>query len=362
LRSKAPGSEICPGALFIFSWLVCLAFAPWLARQAETPSAKPSMRPNPSARPKISIREFVENSPRKLGLEVILGAESLDTNFIDTDRIQKLGLGLAGYTHYIHKGRLQIIGQSETSYLRQLDADQRTSAVRNLDLDKICCVLVTKGLAVPREVMTAFRKAAIPTLRTEAVSSTAIAEVSNFLQERLAQSITLHGVLLGMYGLGVLLLGESGIGKSECALDLVARGYRLISDDSVVVKKIGDVLEGSSPSLTRGHLEIRGLGILNIRDLYGVSAVGASKNIDLCIELRRWEKMKEVDRLGLETEEEEIFGIRVPKYVLPVSSGRNLTTLVETAARIHLLKSAGHDSARRLIENHSRAVGGGEKA
>lgn len=318
------------------------------------------MRHNPSAKPRITIREFVENAPKKLGPEVVLGAANLDVNYIDSDRIQKLGLGLAGYTHYIHKGRLQIIGQSETSYLRQLDAAGREAAVRHLDLAKICCVLVTKGLTIPREIGSVLRSASIPTLRTQAVSSTAIAEVSNFLQKTLAPSITLHGVLLGMYGIGVLLLGESGIGKSECALDLVTRGYRLISDDSVVVKKIGDVLEGSSPALTRGHLEIRGLGILNIQDLFGVSAVGMSKNIDLCIELRRWEKVKEIDRLGLEMEVEEIFGIQLPKFVLPVSSGRNLSTLVETAVRIHLLKIAGHDAARNLIERHSRAIGGGE--
>ena len=317
------------------------------------------MRTHNSAKPRISVREFVENAPGKLDLEIVLNRESVDDHFIDSDRIQKLGLGFAGYPHYIHKGRLQIIGQSETSYLRQLDAGQRAAAVRHLDLAKICCVLVTKGLRLPREVSSALKNARIPVLRTDAVSSTAIAEVSSLLTRTLAPSITLHGVLLGMYGLGVLLLGESGIGKSECALDLVTRGYRLISDDAVVIKKIGDLLEGSSPPLTRGHLEIRGLGILNIRDLYGVSAVGASKNIDLCIELRRWEKVKEVDRLGLETDEHEIFGIRVPKYVLPVSSGRNITTLVETAARIHLLKVSGHDAARKLIEQHSRAVGGG---
>jgi HPr kinase/phosphorylase len=317
------------------------------------------MKTQNSVKPKISVREFVENAPGKLDLEVVLNEEYLDDQFIDSDRIQKLGLGFAGYPHYIHKGRLQIIGQSETSYLRNLGPDERAAAVKYLDLAKICCVMVTKGLRLPREVTSALKEAHIPVLRTEAVSSTAIAEVSGLLRRKLAPSITLHGVLLGMYGIGVLLLGESGIGKSECALDLVTRGYRLISDDAVVIKKIGDQLEGSSPALTRGHLEIRGLGILNIRDLYGVSAVGTSKSVDLCIELKRWEKVKEVDRLGLETDEHGIFGIKVPKYVLPVSSGRNITTLVETAARIHLLKVSGHDAARKLIEQHSKAVGGG---
>ncbi|HUF05093.1 MAG TPA: HPr(Ser) kinase/phosphatase [Aridibacter sp.] len=308
--------------------------------------------------PTISIREFVENAPRSLSIEVISGEQGLDSNHIDSDRIQKLGLALAGYAHYIHRGRLQIIGQSETSYLNQLVQEEREAAVKNLELGKICCVLVTKGLDIPEVLADVLEDGGVPLLRTEAVSSVAIAEVSAYLQKRLAPSITLHGVLLGMYGAGVLLLGESGIGKSECALDLITRGYRLISDDSVIIKRIGDTLEGSSPPLTAEHLEIRGLGILNIRDLFGVSATGSSKTIDLCIELRRWDKMVDVDRLGLETAEEEIFGIKMPKYVLPVSSGRNLTTLVETAVRIHLLKAAGHDAARKLIERHSRAVGG----
>lgn len=300
----------------------------------------------------------MENAPGRLRLEVLSGGDGLDSNQIDSDRIQKLGLALAGYAHYIHRGRLQIIGQSETSYLKQLAPEKRHAAVRNLDLGKICCVLVTKGLDVPAELAEVLAEGGVPLLRTDSVSSVAIAEVSAFLQKRLAPSITLHGVLLGMYGVGVLLLGESGIGKSECALDLITRGYRLISDDSVIIKRIGDTLEGSSPPLTAEHLEIRGLGILNIRDLFGVSATGTSKSIGLCIELTRWEKMVDVDRLGLETAEEEVFGIRVPKYVLPVSSGRNLTTLVETAVRIHLLKAAGHDAARKLIERHTRAVAG----
>lgn len=310
------------------------------------------------SQPTLSIREFLNNAPRRLKLEIVNGESALDSNQIDSDRIQKLGLALAGYSHYIHRGRLQIMGESETSYLGQLEPDSRRSAVGNLDLEKICCVLVTKGLDVAPELEEILSNAGIPLLRTQEATSVAIAEVSAFLQKQLAPSITLHGVLLGMYGVGVLLIGESGIGKSECALDLITRGYRLISDDSVIIKRIGDVLEGSSPPLTSEHLEIRGLGILNIRDLFGVSATGSSKTIDLCIELRKWDKMADVDRLGLETAEQEIFGIDIPKYVLPVSSGRNLTTLVETAVRIHLLKAAGHDAARKLIERHSKAVSG----
>jgi HPr kinase/phosphorylase len=159
-----------------------------------------------------------------------------------------------------------------------------------------------------------------------------------------------------MYGLGVLLLGESGIGKSECALDLIARGHRLIADDAVLIKKIGENLEGASPELTYEHLEIRGLGIINVRDLFGISAVGNSKKVELCIEFKKWKDTLNIERLGLDSCEETIFGVKLTKFILPVSAGRNLSVLVETAVRVHLLKTAGFDAAQQLIAKHSKIV------
>lgn len=306
--------------------------------------------------PKISIKDFLQGSPAEMKFEVLAGERSLEENFIDSPRIQKLGLALAGFAHYIHRGRLQIIGQSETSYLKQLNRFERNAALKNLELDKICCIMITKGLDASPELLEIARKNNLPLIKTPLVSSLAIGAVSRFLQKALAPKISIHGVMIGMYGLGLLILGESGIGKSECALDLITRGHRLISDDVVTIKKIGDSLEGSSPDLTREHLEIRGLGIINIRDLFGVSAIGQNKQIDLCIELRKWNEVGNLDRLGLELKEEEIFKVKIPKFVLPVSSGRNLTTLVETAVRIYLLKIAGHDAARKLIARHDKII------
>src|SRR5262249_50849195 len=152
--------------------------------------------------------------------------------------------------------------------------------------------------------------------------------------------------LMELYGVGVLLLGESGIGKSECALDLITHGHRLISDDTVVVKRIGDKLEGASPEIIQGHLEIRALSIINVKDIFGVSAVGNRKQIDLCIHLQAWNKVDEIERLGAEVEYEDIFGARVPKVVLPISPGRNTSTLVETAVRVELLRRGGYDGAQ----------------
>ncbi|HEX8737270.1 MAG TPA: HPr(Ser) kinase/phosphatase [Pyrinomonadaceae bacterium] len=307
-------------------------------------------------KPSIDISEFVEKSPAQIQIEVLAGRESLNSRRITSARIQKLGLALAGFSHYIHEGRVQIVGQSEISYLNQLSVEKRIEAIRNLDLKKICCVLLTKNLEPPREFVEIAEEFKLPVLRTPQVSSVAIGIVSDFLQEMLAPQTMLHGVLLGMYGLGVFLQGESGIGKSECALDLITRGHHLISDDAVWVKKIGERLEGISPELTREHLEIRGLGIINIRDLFGVSAVGKQIKIDLCIELKKWEELGEIERLGLETEEREIFGVRIPKFVLPVSSGRNVSTLVETAVRVHLLRATGYDAAQKLIKKHTEIL------
>lgn len=307
-------------------------------------------------KPKISVEEFIKNSPAELKIELLAGANQIAEKEIVSARIQKLGLALAGFSHYIHSGRVQIVGQSEIWYLAQLEKEKKVQAIRNLELNNICCVLLTKNLEPPLELIEIANEIGLPIVRTPAVSSEAIILVSNFLQEVLAPQITLHGVFLGVFGLGVLLLGDSGIGKSECALDLITRGHHLISDDSVLIKRIGEKLIGNSPEITHEHLEIRGLGIINIRDLFGVSAVGNQKNIDLCVELKRWQEVEEIERLGLETKEEDIFGIKLTKYVLPVSSGRNISTLVETAIRLHLLKINGYDGLQKLIERHTNSL------
>jgi HPr kinase/phosphorylase len=308
--------------------------------------------------PKISIAEFVEKSPAELQIEVLAGKNGLRKHEINSARIQKLGLALAGFTHYIHTGRIQIVGQSEIWYLSQLDSANKIEAIKNLNLDKISCILITKSLEPPDELKQLADENNLPLLRTNLISSGAINKVTAFLQEVLAPQVTVHGVLMGMFGIGVLLLGNSGIGKSECALDLITRGHYLIADDSVLIKKVGEKLEGKSPELIQDYLEIHGLGIINIRELYGVSAIGKGSQIEICIELKKWNEFEEIDRLGIKTYDEEIFSIKIPKYILPVSSGRNLSTLVETAVRIHLLKAAGFDAAQNLIEKHKTLVSG----
>jgi len=308
--------------------------------------------------PQITVAELVEISGDEMDLEILAGTKGLQTRLIDSQRIQKLGLALAGFAHYIHAGRIQIVGQSEISYLAQLERAKRIQAIEHLDLEKICCILITKNLKPPKELIDIADAKDLPVLRTSHISSKAINAVAKLLSDVLAPRVTIHGVFMGIYGLGILMTGKSGIGKSECALDLIARGHRLISDDAVLIKKIDDKLQGSSPPLTYEHLEIRGLGIVNIRDLFGVSAVGKCKAVELLIEFKKWNDVLEVERLGLNRHEEEILGVKINKFVLPVSAGRNLSTLVETAVRVHLLREAGFDAAQKLIEKHTALVAG----
>lgn len=308
--------------------------------------------------PKITVADFVKRSPAELAVKVLAGENGLSTKFIFSERIQKLGLALAGFAHYIHSGRLQIVGQSELSYLSQLNLDEKAQALSRLDFNKMCCVLITRNLPPPPELLRLGEEHAMPVLQTPLVSSKTIGLVSNFLLEELAPQITFHGVLLSMYGIGVLILGESGIGKSECALDLISQGHRLISDDAVLVKKIGNHVEGESPELTYEHLEIHGLGIINIRDLFGVSSIGQRKKIELCIELKKWDELEEIERVGLEMGEHDVFGVKIAKFELPVSPGRNLATLVATAVRVYLLRRGGFDAAQKLVDRHNAMVSG----
>ncbi|MDT7808744.1 MAG: HPr kinase/phosphorylase [Acidobacteriota bacterium] len=312
--------------------------------------------------PSITVGAFVAGAPEHLLLGYIAGARGAESRRLNTPRIQKLGLALAGFTHYVHEGRVQIIGQSELQYLGQLSTDERRVAIARLEFDKISCVLVTKGQTPPVELVEAAESAALPLISTPLVSSAAIIAVTEYLEEALAPRETRHGVLLDLYGLGVLIEGKSGVGKSECALDLIMRGHQLVADDLVEVRRRRPgQLVGNTPDLLREHMEIRGLGILNIRELFGVSAVSGPKQIGLNIRLERWKDASEVDRLGLEERVLDILGVAVPYFVLPVSPGRNLATLVETAVRVHLLRLRGYNAAERFVERHTRVLSAQEQ-
>lgn len=310
----------------------------------------------------ISVAGFAASSPEDLAIEVVNGHAGLESRKITSTRLQKLGLALAGFPNYIHPGRIQMIGQSEIAYLKQMSKTERANAIGRIAPELISCIVLVKSLDPPKEIAAFAEHNSIPILRTPLVSSHAIGTITDLLQNLLAPETVIHGVLMEMHGIGVLITGSSGIGKSECALDLVTRGHRLVADDAVQLRRIGKRLKGSSPQLTFGCLELHGLGIINIRDLFGVSSVCDAIDLELCIQLHKWDEIENVERLGLEMQTREIFDIAIPMFALPVSSGRNISTLVETAVRIYLLRNAGIDSARKLLDRHSELVASGKAA
>jgi HPr kinase/phosphorylase len=306
--------------------------------------------------PGVAVAELLDEAAQPLKLDLAAGRAGLDHR-VHLPRVQRPGLALTGYTDYIRYGRVQIVGSSEVGYLHKLPSRRRSAILAKLCHCRITCFVVTKGLVPPTELLSAAEARGIPVLTTPLESTTFIKLLSAFLEERLATRLHLHSVLLDVFGLGVLILGESGIGKSECALDLIDRGHRLVADDVVEIKRMGDVLVGVSPDLTRFHMELRGLGVLNIKDLYGVSSMRLSKRVELVIQLERWEAGKEYDRLGLRDETFLILGIEVPLVRMPVAPGRNIALLVEVAARNQLLREGGYDAAKRFVERVDELVG-----
>lgn len=294
----------------------------------------------------LSIQNLLDDAEYGLDLSLIAGANGLGHR-VTSSRLQKPGLALTGYTNHLHPDRIQILGNTEISYLSELDDQQLRENVRALCSFPIACFIVTKGLKPPKFFLEATEQQGIPVLGTNHQSSTFISLITKFLEEQLLPTTHLHGVLVDVMGVGVLLTGKSGIGKSECALDLVIRGHRLVADDMVFVKKkMPAALVGQPEEQIQYLMEIRGLGIINIKDLYGVSSIREKKIIDLMLELVEWNPNHEYDRLGIDDRNVTILGVDLPHLIIPVRPGRNLGAIIEVAARNFLLKGMGYHSAR----------------
>jgi len=304
----------------------------------------------------IRVEDLAKDTEFNLELRLLAGSAGLGRE-IDHTRVQKYGLALAGFTGFVHKRRVQILGNTEISYLRSLDAETRRRAVDSyVELD-LACIVVTKGLTAPTELVEACERAGVPLFATTLLTSTLINNLQAFLGERLAPTTTMHGVLLDAFSMGVLLLGKSGIGKSECALDLVMRGHRLVADDVVNIKRRGhDVIYGASTDLTKHHMEVRGLGVLNIKELFGIASVRERKRVELVVELLEWREEEDFDRLGLEDRFFTILDVELPLVTIPVRHGRNISSIVEVAVRNQLLKFEGHHSGREFEERLNRVL------
>jgi HPr kinase/phosphorylase len=302
--------------------------------------------------PGVSVGAFVASRPDGFGLpiEVLAGAGGL-ARVITSPHVQKTGLALAGFHEYLKPGRVLIFGESEIRYLESLETAARGDAIRlALTLD-FPCVLITGGFTPPPDLLLEAERANLPVLRTAVATPTAIAKLSSMLEDTLADRTMLHAVLMDILGLGVLIVGESGIGKSECALDLIVRGHRLVADDTVEVRRRAEtILIGSCPDLTRHHMELRGLGVINVKELFGIASTRSSKRVEFVVQLERWDPARVYERLGLDEEWYEVLGLRIPLIRMPVAPGRNIAILVEVAARNQLLRARGHHAARLLAE------------
>ncbi|MHB8420201.1 MAG: HPr(Ser) kinase/phosphatase [Myxococcales bacterium] len=307
----------------------------------------------------LKIGVLLEDDQFDLRVELVAGRAGLSRK-LSSSRVQKPGLALAGFLGHLHRERLQVFGNTEISFLATLPPERQAQVVRDLFAADIAGLCVTKNLEVPRVLIEASEASGIPLFRTKQLSSVFIANVERCLEDALTASTSLHGVLVDVLGVGVLILGKSGIGKSECALDLVLRGHRLVADDIVDVKRKGDSVVGAGSAIIKHHMEIRGIGIINIKDLFGVAAVRDHKKIEVVVELMEWDPTVEYDRLGVDDRKFTVLDVEVPMLVVPVRPGRNMTTIIEVAARNHLLKLQGHHSALEFQEKLNRAIAEGQ--
>ncbi len=275
---------------------------------------------------------------------------------IDTDKIQitqtdvnRPALQLAGFFDYFDSNRIQVIGNVEHTYMQKMSQDHGVKTLSRIFEYQIPCIVFCRGLDVDEDYIELAKKYNIPILRTQRSTSSFMAEVIRWLNVELAPMISIHGVLVDVYGEGVMIMGESGIGKSEAALELIKRGHRLVSDDVVEIRKVSDdTLIGSAPDVTRHFIELRGIGVIDVKTLFGVESVKNTQSIDLVIKLEEWNKSAEYDRLGLEEQYTEFLGNKVVCHSIPIRPGRNLAIICESAAVNYRQKKMGYNAAREL--------------
>jgi HPr kinase/phosphorylase len=313
----------------------------------------------PETRPEsVSVREFFDTFRDMLQMELLAGADGLD-NVISEKSINRPALAVTGYFKEFANRRLQLFGAGEMAYLADQPDSVREKLVDDVFSKKVPAVVVSRGLQVDALLKRLADKHHIPIIRTQLKSKDFSAEATVLLEEKFAPRTNLHATLVDIRGVGVLLRGASGVGKSECALALIERGHSLVADDFVIVTLIGDrELQGTSKELNRGYMECRGIGIINIASIFGVRSVRREKRVDLVVTFVLWQPGMDEERSGLEVENFEILGRKVPHMTIPVRPGRDMARLVEVAAMVQALRGMGHDSAKefsdRLIQHMSR--------
>lgn len=306
---------------------------------------------------KVRTKDIIE----KFKLELISGEEGINRP-ISTSDISRPGIEMAGYFTYYPAERIQLLGKTELSFFKQLDDEQKKVRMEKMCTDITPAIIVSREMDVPKELIEASERESVPVLRSSFKTTRLSSHLTNFLESRLAPTTALHGVLVDIYGIGVLIMGKSGVGKSETALELVKRGHRLVADDCVEIRQEDqDTLVGNAPGLIEHLLEIRGLGIINVMTLFGAGAVRSYKRISLVIQLETWDQQKHYDRLGLEEDKMKIIDTDVTKITLPVRPGRNLAVIIEVAAMNFRLKRMGINAAEQFSARLTDVIEEGDR-
>lgn len=288
---------------------------------------------------------------QQMNLENVTQDVNIDEIKISQSDVNRPALQLAGFFDYFDSNRIQVIGQVEYTYMQKMGKDHGVQMLERIMQCGVPCIVMCRNLEVSQEMVQLGTKYGVPILRTIKTTSAFMAEVIRWLNVELAPRISIHGVLVDVYGEGLLIMGESGIGKSEAALELIKRGHRLVSDDVVEIKRVSDVtLLGSSPDVTRHFIELRGIGIIDVKTLFGVESVKNVQSIDLVIKLEEWDRDKEYDRLGLEEQYTEFLGNKVVCHSIPIRPGRNLAVICESAAVNFRQKKMGYNAAREIYK------------
>ncbi len=306
---------------------------------------------------------MIEDPTTELEFEIISGKEGLNNEIVAHD-INRPGLALAGYLEFFGSKRIQVLGKGEISYLEYLNREEREKILEKMFEYEISCFIVTWGQKTPKELIELTKRYKVPLLRTSLPTGMLTALLTFYLERIFAPEISIHADLVEVHGIGVIILGESGIGKSECALELVERGHRLIADDVIKIRRVGPgVLIGFPSEIVGYHMEIRGLGIIDIKEIFGVGSVSPQAKIELAVNLETWNPKNEYDRLGIDEKIKDILGVHIPQIVIPLQPGRNIAVIVEVAAMNQRLKRMGKFSAKEFDQKlRNRLIKGVESS
>lgn len=310
---------------------------------------------------KLSVEKFYNENRKSLKLNILTNEEGFQ-RIIDNGELNRPSLALAGFIDLFTYNRVQILGNTETRFLKTLTVAEKRDAFKKVLQFNIPCIIVTESNRVPRDFIEIANKRKICVFRTKYSTTVLSHMLSDYLQNYFAPRVTVHSTLVDVYGIGVLFTGRSGIGKSEIALDLVERGHRLVADDVVIItKKSDEILMGEASELSENHLEIRGLGIINVRNIFGIRAVRVHKRVEVEVKLVEFDSNENYERLGLDEKMTAILGVEIPQVILPINPGKNITVIAETIALNQLLKIYGHHTPKEFVKKLEKKIKQQEK-